>query len=156
MVDRAAPRTVAVSRVVAAAPETVFAVLDDPAKHGAIDGSGTVRASRDPARHLVLGDRFAMDMKIGVPYRISSVVREYEKDRLIAWSHFGGHRWRYRLRPVEGGTEVTEEFDWSTSRAPWFIELIGYPRRHPPAMARTLDRLAALVASGTATPDPAA
>ena len=45
----------------------------------------------------VLGDRFGMDMKLGVPYRMSSTVVEYEADRLLAWAHFGGHRWRYEL-----------------------------------------------------------
>ncbi|QGG95882.1 SRPBCC family protein [Actinomarinicola tropica] len=139
-------RQVSVRRTIPAPPESIFAVLADASQHPHIDGSGTVKASRDTdPEPLRLGSRFGMDMKIGLPYRISNEVVEFEQDRLIAWQHFGGHRWRYELSPVDGGTEVVETFDWSTSRAPWFIELVGYPRRHPPAMAATLERLEGVV-----------
>ena len=141
-----AERVVRVTRHIAAPAEKIFALLDDPSQHPNFDGSGSVKASRTTSRHLVLGDRFSMDMKIGLPYRMSSKVVEYEKDRLIAWAHFGGHRWRYKLMPTENGTEVTEEFDWATSKFPPYIELVGYPKRHPTAMAATLERLAALLA----------
>lgn len=140
-------RSVSVSRTIPAPPEAVFAVLADPRRHPEIDGSGSVVASRDAeAGPLVLGSRFGMDMRIGIPYRMTNEVVEYEQDRLIAWQHWGRHRWRYRLEPVDGGTEVTETFDWSTSWAPWFIEIAGWPRRHPPAMAATLERLEEVVA----------
>lgn len=139
-------RSVSVTRLIKAPAETIFAVIDNPAKHPAFDGSGTVKAARVTDRHVKLGDRFGMDMKLGIPYRMTSKVVEYEANRLLAWAHFGGHRWRYRLEPVdEANTMVTETFDWSTSRSPWFIERAGYPKRHPPNMARTLDRLATLV-----------
>ena len=144
-------RSVSVSRVIDAPASRIFAVIDDPARHAEIDGSGTVRGARHGGgTHLRLGDRFGMDMKLGVPYRMSSTVVEYEADRLLAWAHFGGHRWRYELEPVPGDesrTTVTETFDWSTSKAPRFIELAGYPHKNEPNMARTLERLAALVES---------
>lgn len=143
----ASERVVSVSRVITATPDKIFAVLDDPSRHAEIDGSGTVQKARVPSRHLVLGDRFGMDMKIGVPYRITSKVVEYEKDRRIAWAHFGGHRWRYELEPTDGGTRVTESFDWSTSKLPMAIELAGYPKKHPANMEKTLERLAALLES---------
>src|SRR5690606_19670102 len=134
-------RQVSVSRTIPASASAIFAMLADAAQHPRIDGSGTVREARGNPEPLVLGSRFTMDMRLGIPYRMTSEVVEHEADRLIAWRHFGGHRWRYELAPVDGGTEVTETFDWSTSRAPWFIELVGYPRRHPPAMPATLERL---------------
>lgn len=141
-------RQVSVRRTIAAPPEAIFAVLADATQHSRIDGSGTVRGSRDAdPEPLRLGSRFGMDMKLGVPYRMTNEVVEFLPDRLIAWQHFGGHRWRYELTPVDGGTEVVETFDWSTSKAPWFIELSGWPRRHPPAMARTLERLEEVVTS---------
>lgn len=141
-----AERVVSVSRVIAATAEAIFDVLADPARHGAIDGSGMVQDVRGESRRLELGSTFGMDMKLGpLPYRISNEVVEFEEDRLIAWSHFGGHRWRYELEPVVGGTKVTESFDWSTARIPQAIELMGYPQRHPANMEATLDRLAALV-----------
>ncbi len=138
-------RVVSVSRVIAAPPEKIFAILDDPSRHPDIDGSGTVQKSRTESRHLVLGDRFGMDMKMGVPYRMTSKIVEYDKDRRIAWAHFGGHRWRYELEPVDGGTKVTESFDWSTAKVPKFIELMGYPKKHPAGMTKTLERLAGVV-----------
>src|SRR5690606_24468383 len=121
--------------------------------HPVIDGSGTVRASRQPGRHVRLGDTFSMDMRLWVPYRMRSKVVEYTQDRVIAWAHLGGHRWRFLLEPTEGGTLVTEEFDWSTAKAPWFIERAGFPRRHPAAMRRTLDRLADVVAGKAVSPE---
>ena len=67
-----------------------------------------------------------------------------------AWAHLGGHRWRYLLEPADGGTLVIEQFDWSTAKVPWAIEKLGYPRKHPAAMRKTLDRLADVLAGRTA------
>lgn len=144
-------RSVSVSRVIAAPPEAIFAVLADASKHPLIDGSGTVQAARGDTEPLRLGSKFGMSMKIGVPYLISNTVVEFEPNRRIAWAHWGKHRWRYQLAPVEGGTEVTETFDWSTSLFPKGIELAGYPKKHPPSMEKTLERLDAVV-TGTSPP----
>jgi hypothetical protein len=144
-------RTVSVRRLIASEPAALFAVLADLSQHPVIDGSGTVRHVRGNPARLELGARFTMDMRVGLPYVIRNVVVEWEPDRLIAWRHFGRHRWRYRLEPVgDGSTLVTETFDWSTSILPKAIELVGYPTRHPPAMRRTLERLDALVTTGSA------
>jgi uncharacterized protein YndB with AHSA1/START domain len=143
-------RTVSVRRVIATEPADIYRVLTDPSQHAVIDGSGTVRHVRGNPERLELGSRFTMDMHLGLPYVIRNVVVEYEPDRLLAWRHFGRHRWRYRLEPTgDGSTLVTETFDWSTSVLPQGIELVGYPRRHPPAMQRTLARLDALVTTGS-------
>ena len=139
-------KKVSVSRDIAASPETIFAVLASPAGHAQIDGSGTVVAARPgQPEKLTLGSRFGMNMKLGVPYRMQNTVVEYEENRLIAWQHFGKHRWRYELTPIDGGTRVTETFDWSTARSPRFIELMGYPKKHVPNMERTLERLEQVV-----------
>ena len=74
-----------------------------------------------------------------------STVGEFEQDRLIAWAHFGKHRWRFELEPVGDDTMVTHTFDWSTARSPKFIELMGYPKKHPANLEATLERLAAAV-----------
>lgn len=106
-----------------------------------------VQASRGASQLLTLGSRFGMSMKMGpLPYRISNRVVEFEQDRLIAWAHFGKHRWRYELTPVEGGCEVTETFDWSTARSPKFIESAGYPKANLRAIEATLGRLTAMFA----------
>jgi uncharacterized protein YndB with AHSA1/START domain len=139
-------QVVSVSRVIDAPAERIFDVLADPSQHPVLDGSGTVRRYRGEPQRLKLGATFGMNMHYVVPYRIKNTVVEFEEGRLIAWRHFGGHRWRFELQPEEsGGTRVTESFDWSTAVSPKFIELAGYPRRHLPSMEGTLERLAAEV-----------
>lgn len=139
-------RTVSVARVINASPSEIFDVLADPSRHAEFDGSGTVKGSRDDApERLALGSKFGMNMRIVVPYAMGNTVVEFEEDRLIAWSHFGKHRWRYELEPHDEGTLVTETFDWSTSVAPWFIEAVGYPTRHEASIEQTLERLNDLV-----------
>ena len=145
-----AEQQVSVSRVINATPEAIFDVLTDPARHSEIDGSGTVQQLRGDGDRLELGSKFGMDMKFGpVPYKISNTVVEYDENRLIAWAHFGKHRWRYELEPVDGdggpATKVIETFDWSTATIPKVIELAGYPKRHPAGMEATLERLAGVV-----------
>ena len=136
------------SRVVDAPAGRIFDLLADPANHPLIDGSGSVRASRSTGpRRLELGSRFGMDMRLGLPYRIRNTVVEYEPDRLIAWRHFNGHRWRWQLADLgDGRTEVTETFDWSTAIAPKVLELLGFPARNRRGIEATLDRLAGVVA----------
>ena len=145
-------RVVSVSRVIEASPEAIFDVLADPVRHAEIDGSGMVQNLRGESSRLELGSTFGMDMKMGpLPYKISNTVKEFEENRLIAWAHFGGHRWRYELTPTEvdgrPATEVTESFDWSTCNpiVGKGIELAGYPKKHPAGMTATLERLAAAV-----------
>ena len=145
-------RMVSVSRVIKASPEVIFDILADPARHAEIDGSGMVQNIRGESSRLELGSKFGMDMKMGpLPYRITNTVKEFEENRLIAWAHFAGHRWRYELTPTEidgtTATEVTESFDWSTANpvVGKGLELAGYPKKHPANMTATLERLAAVV-----------
>jgi len=127
---------------VSAAPADVFALLSDPSQHHRFDGSGMVQLSRDESSSVGLGSKFEMNMKLGpIPYRMNNTVVEFEQDRLIAWAHVGGHRWRYALEPDGDGTIVTESFDWSTAKVPKFIELMKYPARNRQAIVHTLERL---------------
>ena len=131
-------------RLIAATPHEIFNVLANPAMHPVIDGSGTVRATTGQVQRLVLGSEFGMQMRLGVPYRISNTVVEYEQDRVIAWRHFSGHRWRYELEPHDSGTTVSETWDASRLRHKWMIRLLGFTRTTGQNMERTLERLAAL------------
>ncbi len=143
-------RSVWESLVIPAPSAAIFDVLADPARHADFDGSGTVKNQRGQPERLVFGATFDMDMKVGaIKYRITNTVVEFEENRLIAWAHWGRHRWRYELEPVDHGTRVTESFDWSTSLFPRGIELLGYPQRHPVSIAETLQRLAAIVVGQT-------
>ncbi|WP_216205734.1 SRPBCC family protein [Amycolatopsis aidingensis] len=144
-------RQVSATRTVSATPEQIFELLTDPAKHPLIDGSGSVLAARSQGpRRLELGSRFGMDMKMGASYKILNTVVEFEENRLIAWRHFNGHRWRWRLEPAgDGVTRVTETFDWSTARIPLLISLSSFPKRNKAAIEKTLDRLAELFPAGS-------
>ena len=127
---------------VKAPPGVIFELLANPRRHGEIDGSGTVQSARvnAPAR-LSMGATFGMDMKLGLPYRITNTVVEFEENKQIAWRHFGGHVWRYILEPVEGGTQVTEQFDPTTSRMPIVLKLMNSETNNAMAIERTLDNL---------------
>lgn len=143
-------RSVSVSRVIDAPQQAIFDVLADFRMHPVIDGSGTVSGGLSGPDRLKKGAKFGMRMRIGLPYVIRNTVVEFEEGRLIAWRHFHGHRWRYELRSVDGGTEVTETFDWSRAKFPKYIELMGFPEKHPKGMARTLERLEQVVTSDQA------
>ena len=136
-------KIVSVTVKVNADPATIFDLLADPAKHGEIDGSGSVQKAQSsaPAR-LSLGAKFGMDMKLGVKYKITNEVVEFDEPRRIAWRHFGGHVWRYILEPTEGGTLVTEQFDWNTARSPLMMRVMSYPAKNRVSIEKTLKRLA--------------
>jgi uncharacterized protein YndB with AHSA1/START domain len=132
-----------VHRQIPASPQQVFDLLADPRQHAVIDGSGMVRGAHDdvPDR-LSLGAKFGMKMRMGVPYSMTNEVVEFDEPTRIAWRHAGGHVWRYLLEPAEGGTLVTEEFDWGPSRAPWLLKLTNAVGRNKRAMEATLVRMA--------------
>lgn len=142
------PDLVEAERVIPASADTIFDLLADPQQHAAIDGSGAVRGARTkgPAR-LSQGAKFGMDMRMGVPYRVTNTVVEFDEGRRIAWRHFGGHTWRWILEPLGmGSTRVTEQFDVSTARAPWLLKLARVPERNRRGMEKSLDRLEQAVA----------
>jgi len=136
-------RQVSATKTIATAPENIFALLADPSKHPLLDGSGTVQSAQAGApTRLALGSKFGMDMKMGAAYKIVNTVVEFEENRLIAWRHFNGHRWRWQLDPVADGTRVTETFDWSTARIPVLISISPFPRRNKEGIEKSLARLA--------------
>lgn len=142
-----ADRVISETRTMPFPPEAIFDVLASPEAHVEMDGSGSVKGVASGPDRLAEGAKFRMKMRIVLPYLMTSTVKEFEENERIAWAHFGGHRWRYELEAVEGGTAVTESFDWSTSRSPKFIEMAGYPERHKGNLARTLERLEEVVAA---------
>lgn len=135
------------SITVHARPETIFAVLADPRRHHEIDGSGTVRQSIDGPERLTMGSRFGMSMRMGagLPYRMHNTVVEFEQDRLIAWRHFGGHRWRWELAAQGDTTRVTETFDGTYAvggrAGVLLLRAIGAPRRNTVSIQESLARL---------------
>ena len=135
-------RKVSVSVVAPFPKNRVFEVITNPSQHTYFDGSGTVKDLVDGARITGVGDVFRIRMRMwGISYKIKNQVKEYDEGSLVAWAHLGKHRWRYELEDVDGGTLITETFDWSYSVFPWVIELAGYPKSHPPRMEKTLKSL---------------
>jgi hypothetical protein len=120
-----------VQRTIAAPPEMIFAVLCDPQGHVAIDATGMLQAAEgDPVR--AVGDSFVVHMDgealNDFPFRqydITVSIREFDKDRLIAWTILGqtrphiGHVYGYRLEPSGESTVVSSFYDWSDIDPHW-------------------------------------
>ena len=138
-------RSVSVERLIDAPAERIFDVLADPSRHCEIDGSGSLVRMTSSHTRLALGSTFSMRVRLGVTYTVKNRVLEFEENRLIAWAHWNGHRWRYELEPQDdGGTLVRETFVWGTARWPRLIELMRYEKKNVPSMEATLERLAAV------------
>ena len=120
-----------VQRTITAPPADIFAVLCDPQGHVAIDATGMLQDA-DGAPAQAVGDSFVVhmdreslnDYPMG-KYDVTVAIREFDKDRLIAWTVLGqikppiGHVYGYRLEPTDGGTLVTSFYDWSDIDPQW-------------------------------------
>ena len=152
-----------VRRAIAAGPEEIFAVLRDPEGHVRIDSSGMLMsATGSPAS--AVGDRFVVhmdrealnDYPLGL-YDVTVEITAYEQDREIAWTILGqldppiGHVYGYRLEPFDGGTIVTQYYDWSGIHPQW-READIFPIISETALRATLGILARTVAPGKARP----
>ena len=135
-------RIVTRSTIVPAPAQVIFDLLADPRRHGEIDGSGSIQSAQINApERLSLNATFGMQMKIGLPYKITNTVVEFEEGKTIGWHHFGGHIWRYILEPVDGGTKVTEQFDWNKSKSPLVLKLRKSPQDNAKSIEKTLENL---------------
>ena len=149
--------TETVERVIPAPAAAIFALLADPSRHKEIDGSGSVRDSKEPSQRVKLGDKFGMSMKLGIPYSMVSEVIEFEDDRRIAWQSrppgvfgkiSGGRTWRYELEPVDGGTRVRETWDISHEIGTKFMLQNSRVHQHSrEAMEKTLANIEQLLAT---------
>ena len=135
-------KIVSVSKLVPASAEQIFELLANPEMHPVIDGSGFVIAVSSAPKRLSQGATFGMSMKRGVPYKMTNTVVEFVEGKQIAWRHFGGHVWRYILEPTTGGTTVTEQFSYGTSKSPLTLKLAGYVKGNEKAIKQTLANLA--------------
>ena len=135
-------KVVSRSTIVPAPAQMIFDLLADPRRHNEIDGSGSVQSAQINApERLSLDATFGMQMKIGLSYKITNTVVEFEEGKTIAWRHFGGHIWRYILEPVDGGTKVTEQFDWNKSKSPLVLKLRKSPQDNAKSIEKTLENL---------------
>jgi hypothetical protein len=154
---------VSATRVIHAAAEAVFAVLANPAKHVAIDGTGWVCEPVDTAPLTAAGQIFRMSMyhpnHPDGHYRMHNRVELFDSPTTISWKpgyeaedgelRFGGWVWRYDLAPAgPAGTTVTLTYDWSQVPDP-IREHIGFPPFPPEHLRNSLDHLAELVGTST-------
>jgi uncharacterized protein YndB with AHSA1/START domain len=104
--------TVSATITISTSAETVFAVLADPSRHAAIDGTGWVRDSVGGQRLAGSGQIFRMatyhDNHPDGNYEMANRVLAFEPPRVISWKpgymspatgrlEFGGWIWRYDL-----------------------------------------------------------
>lgn len=157
-------KTIEVKQFVAAPIGRVFAFLTDPRHHVVIDGSGTVKGAQSGPITQV-GQVFVMSMHrddLG-HYRTVNTVTEFEPGTSLGWAPnldrsyqcglvemvaamnmtTGGHSYTYRLREADGGTEVTEIYDWSGVKDPQFETYCPFVSRED--LAKTLANLARAV-----------
>ena len=142
IVETGDPRKKSASIIINAPAATIFNLLADPAMHSVIDGSKSVQSVIKAPTRLSMGARFSMNMKIGVRYRITNRVVEFEEGKLIAWRHLGRWIWRYELKEIAPTqTVVVESFDGSTSPLQWWLRMRkAYPYVQI-AIAKSLVRL---------------
>ncbi len=121
-------RRIEVSRNIAAEPSEIFEILRSPDGHVQIDASGMLMwAEGEPVSKV--GDRFHVhmdrdalrDFEMG-EYELDVVFTRFVPERTIEWSvtlgdgELVGHVYGYELEPIEGGTKVTQYYDWSNLR----------------------------------------
>ncbi|MBU8837750.1 ATPase [Mycolicibacterium goodii] len=150
------PKRYVVSRRIAAAPQDVFRVRQDPARHKDTEPGDWVRDAIDPRPITGTGQLFAINMfleQAGGHYVMHNLVTEFDENRTIAWvpgqldeagNHTpGGWFWRYDLEPDGDATEVTLTYDW-TDTPQSFADQIGgmppFPEQFIVDSLATLDR----------------
>jgi hypothetical protein len=147
--------------IIHASAEVIFAVLADPAKHAAIDGTGWVREPLDSTPLTAVGQIFRIAMyhpkhRDG-NYQMANLVQIFDPPSAIAWKpgqdtedgglRFGGWVWRYDLTPVgPSETKVTLSYDWSAVSDP-VRQRIGFPPFPADHLGNSLAHLAELVSS---------
>ena len=80
---------VSATTIIAAPAEVIFAVLADPTKHAAIDGTGWVREPLDSKPLTAAGQVFRMAMyhashPDGI-YQVANRVQTFDPPKAIAW-----------------------------------------------------------------------
>jgi hypothetical protein len=119
---------VSATTVINAPAEAIFAILADPAKHAAIDGTGWVCESLDSTQLAAAAQIIRMAMyhpnHLDGNYQMANRVQVFDPPRTISWEpgydagdgtlRFGGWTWRYDLTPLgPATTTVTLSYDWS-------------------------------------------
>ncbi len=151
IIDTGNPRLKKAVVEIVAEPAAIFNYLANPKAHKEFDGSNSIKGVNWGPERLTLGAKFGIQMKIGINYRITNKVVEFEENTLIAWRHLGRWIWRYELeRTADGRTIVTESFDGRPSPFQWWLRSRGAYPYVEKAVAKSLVKLKQLVEEQTA------
>jgi hypothetical protein len=122
----------------------IFDFICDPRNHVRMDGSAMVKGVLKGPNRLVLGSKFGMRMKLGIPYVIKSQVIQWQENEVIAWQHLLHNVWKYELKEIDASTTlVIESWDGRNARSKWWVS--DSDEWVPKAMAKTLVKLKELV-----------
>ena len=113
---------ITVSRTVAAPPAAVWTLVSDPTRMGEWSPENVGATWLGGASGPALGAQFRGANKNGwIKWKTKCTVTECDELEAFAFEVKSGPvpiaSWAYRLRAVEGGTEVTEE--WTSDEAKW-------------------------------------
>lgn len=156
--------TLTASTTIEAPAAAVFAVLADPTRHPAIDGTGRVCEPVDRDRLTEPGQIFRMGMyhpnHPDGNYEMANQVQVFDPPHTISWKpgnrsddgelRFGGWIWRYDLAPDgPSSTKVTLTYDWSAVPEP-VRQHIGFPPFGRGHLENSLAHLSSLAGSSSA------
>ncbi len=150
------------SRVIDAPADDIFALLADPNRHTELDCTDMLRGPEGDTPPIGgIGQVFTMNMHqpdLG-DYRIFNTVTAYVPPSRIGWApridpscsaaeqlgemDVSGHTYTYDLHETEGGTEVTQSYEWIGVKDPNFEA--SFPQVSQEQLAGTLDRIADIV-----------
>jgi uncharacterized protein YndB with AHSA1/START domain len=149
-----------VAVVMAAPPDIVWDLVSDVTRIGEFSPETFEAEWVDGATGPAVGARFRGHVRrngIGPVYWTPCKVTACDPGKEFGFAVYGGGRpinnWHYALRPVDGGTEVTESFQLSRSgptKVYW--TLLGWARgkTNEKGMRQTLERIKAVAESDAA------
>ena len=155
----AAPhRQVSVVRLVGATPEQLYRLVTDLPRMGEWSPENEGGKWLKGATTAAVGATFKGKNRKGWQrWSTLATVVSADQDRLFAFDVTSAGlkvaRWSYALRPVEGGTEITES--WEDQRSPLIGKITGVLLRVPDrgahnraGMEQTLERLSVAATTG--------
>ncbi|MEU4207845.1 SRPBCC family protein [Rothia terrae] len=110
--------TISAQTTVRASAHEIYALVANPTRHHELDGGGNVQNLRNGAEGTAnVGDTFTQNMKLGIPYIMTSKVIRADENRGITWQLPTDHTWAWDIEENTDGTcTVTETFDATHAR----------------------------------------
>jgi ribosome-associated toxin RatA of RatAB toxin-antitoxin module len=123
-------RDIEVSRVIQAAPETLYDIVSDLTRMGELSPENTGGMWLDGATEATVGAKFRgtnSNEEKNKHWATTAVIEQADRGRVLSFRVVVGPvkiaRWAYRFETTEGGTEVT--LSWHDMRN-WVSKKFGY------------------------------